>query len=333
MAASGDEQQRPPAPAAPADPRTVFAPGLADSRMIDRLLGRRRLKERIAELEGERDDAVAHMEAEERRRGEAARKRQEAEKRVNELETRLTELEDRLERAAAEDAERSVDFRRVETLRPGRRDEVLARLRSLETEPEGALSAFVADDGDVPDPVAEALGERASLVRRAAPTLVYVDDAGLVSCALAPALDPEPFCEWDDGFRVEDGWFRPVGRFAFGLVRSDTFGLGVYEGDERVDLETVRTDVMDEHDKGGFSQARYERLREEQIDEHLDECREALAGLPADLDRVVLVGESGIVKRLAEHAEFTAASDATGKPKAALEEAFAEFWTARLRLI
>jgi len=301
--------------------------------MIDRLLGRRHLKERIAELEGERDDAVARMEAEERRRGEAARKRQAAEKRVNELETRVTELEDRLERAAAEDAEQSVDFRAIETLRPGRRDEVLARLRSVETSPEGALSAFVADDGDVPEAVSEALEDRASLVRRAAPTLVYADDAGLVSCALVPALDPEPFCEWADSFRVEDAWFRPTGRFAFGLLRSDTFGLGVYEGDERVDLRTVRTDVMDEHDKGGFSQARYERLREEQIDEHLDECREALASLPADLDRVVLVGDRGVVKRLAEYADRTASSDATGKPEAALEEAFAEFWTARLRVL
>ncbi|UIO99401.1 hypothetical protein Hbl1158_12830 [Halobaculum sp. CBA1158] len=301
--------------------------------MLDRLLGRKRLKERIAELEGERDDAVARMEAEEQRRGEAARKRQKAEKRVNELETRITELEDRLERAEAREEDTTVDFRGVETLRPDRRDEVLARLRSLETGPEGALSAFVAAGGDVPDAVSEALGDRATLVRRAAPTLVYVDDAGLVSCTLEPALDPDPFCEWDDGFRVEGAWFRPTGRFAFGVARSDTFAVGVYEGDERVALETVRTDVMDEHDKGGFSQARYERLREEQIDEHLEECRAALSELPTDLDRVVLVGEHGIVKRLSEFADFTAASDATGKPETALEEAFSEFWTARLRLV
>lgn len=301
--------------------------------MLDRLLGRARLKERIAELEAERDDAVARMEAEEERRGEAARKRQDAEKRVNELETRITELEDRLARSAAREGEATVEFRGTETLRPGRRDEVLARLRSVATEREGALSAFVADDGDVPETVADALGDRAPLVRRAAPTLVYRDDAGLVSCALEPALDPEPFDEWADSFRLDEAWFRPTGRFAFGLVRSDTFAVGVYEGDERVSVETVRTDVMDEHDKGGFSQARYERLREEQIDEHLDDCREVLAGLSGDLDRTVLVGERGVVKRVSEFADHTGGSDATGKPRAALDEAFAEFWTARLRLI
>ncbi|MFC7069630.1 Vms1/Ankzf1 family peptidyl-tRNA hydrolase [Halobaculum lipolyticum] len=300
--------------------------------MLDRLLGRAHLKERIAELEAERDDAVARMEAEEERRGEAARKRQAAEKRVNELETRITELENRLGRAEAT-GEATVEFRGMETLRPKRRDEVLARLRSVETGREGALSAFVADDGDVPEPVRDALGDRAPLVRRAAPTLVYRDDAGLVSCALEPALDPAPFEEWADSFRVEASWFRPTGRFAFGLVRSDTFAVGVYEDDERVSLETVRTDVMDEHDKGGFSQARYERLREEQIDEHLDDCREVLEELPTDLDRVVLVGERGVVKRVAAFADHTAGSDATGKPVRALDDAFDDFWTAKLRLL
>ena len=170
-------------------------------------------------------------------------------------------------------------------------------------------------------------------MRRAAPTLVYVDDAGVVCCALDPALDPDPFCEWSDGFRLEESWFRPTGRFAFGLARSDTFAVGVYEGDERVSVETVRTDVMDEHDKGGFSQARYERLREEQIDEHLDDCRAALDDLPTDLDRVVLVGERDVVRRLGEYADYTAGSDATGKPTRALDDAFDDFWTARLRLL
>ncbi len=241
-------------------------------------------------------------------------------------------MEDRLERAEATD-DAPPEFRGTETLRPGRRDEVLARLRSVETAPEGALSAFVPDGGAVPEAVASSLDGRVSLVRRAAPTLVYVDDAGLVACALDPPLAPDPFCEWRDGFRVEESWFRPAGRFAFGLARSDTFAVGVYEGDERVDLATVRTDVMDEHDKGGFSQARYERLREEQIDEHLDDCRDVLADLPSDLDRVVLVGERGVVKRLAEYADHTAGSDATGKPTRALDDAFDDFWTATLRLV
>ncbi|QLG61550.1 Vms1/Ankzf1 family peptidyl-tRNA hydrolase [Halorarum salinum] len=296
--------------------------------MLDRLLMRDGLKSRIEDLEEERDSLRARLDAEEERRREAARRRQDAEERVNELEHRIEELTDRVDRA--EDEEAAAEFRGTETLRRGRLDSVLSRLRSVEAGTEGALSAMVTD-GDVPEAVRERLGDRAPLVRRAAPTLVYRDDAGVVSCALDPPLPPEPFCEWDDRFRVEGSWFRPTGRLAFGLVRSDTFALGTYEGGERVDYAGFTTDVMSEHDKGGYSQARFERIRDEQIDEHLDRCRERLSDV--DADRVVLVGERTVLTEVREHADRTAGSDATGDPEEALEAAFEDFWTATLRLL
>ncbi|WP_435147742.1 Vms1/Ankzf1 family peptidyl-tRNA hydrolase [Halobaculum sp. P14] len=300
--------------------------------MLDRLLGRASLKERVAELESERDSLRAQLDAEEERRSEAARKRQEAEERVNRLEDRIEELEDRVGRAEA-DVHREATVRGTEELRRDRRDAVLDRLRSVDAGVEGALSAYVDDADSLPDAVADAFGDRAPLVRRAAPTLVYRDDAGIVACAVDPPVAPAPFCEWRDGFRVRDEWFRPTGRFAFGLARSDTFAVGVYEGDERVDLQTVETDVMDEHDKGGFSQGRFERQRDAQIDAHLEECEAALASLPDDLDRVVLVGERTVLPELREYADVTAGSDATGRAADALDDAFDDFWTATLRLL
>ncbi|WP_313694059.1 Vms1/Ankzf1 family peptidyl-tRNA hydrolase [Halorarum halobium] len=295
--------------------------------MLDRLLGRAGLKARIEDLEDERDSLRGKLDGEAERRREAVHRRQEAEERVNDLEHRIEELEDRVDRAEGEEAGPSP--RGTETLGRGRLDSVLSRLRSVEAGAEGALSAMVTDE--VPDALADQLGDRAPLVRRAAPTLVYHDDAGLVSCALDPPLAPEPFCEWAEAFRVEESWFRPTGRLAFGLVRSDTFGLGVYEDGERVSFEGVTTDVMSEHDKGGYSQARFERIRDEQIDEHLDRCRELLADV--DAERVVLVGERTVLTEVREHADHTAGSDATGDPEDALADAFEDFWTATLRLL
>lgn len=295
--------------------------------MLDRLLMRAGLKARIEDLEDERDSLRAQLDAEEERRSEAARKRQEAEERVNRLEDRIEELEDRVTRAEADGAE--PEYRATESLRGARLDSVLARLRSVETGPEGALSAMVTDE--VPDAVREAFGDRTPLVRRVAPTLVYRDDAGLISCALDAPLVPDAFCEWDDGFRVEEPWFRPTGRLAFGLVRSDTFALGTYEDGERIDYAGFTTDVMSEHDKGGYSQARFERLRQEQIDDHLDRCRGALDEVKTE--RMILVGEHTVLTELREYVDHTAGSDATGSPEDALEDAFEGFWTATLRLL
>ncbi|MFC6989388.1 Vms1/Ankzf1 family peptidyl-tRNA hydrolase [Haloplanus sp. GCM10025708] len=294
--------------------------------MLDELLGRAELKARIEELEEEKHHLERQLDAESERRSEAVTERQEAEERINRLEDRIEQLEDELDQQAAET---TLDFRRRESLRGDRLAAVLDRLRSVDAGPEGALTAMV--DDAVPDPVRDLLGDDAALVERAAPCLACVDDARLVSVALTPPLAPDTFVEWGERFRLDESWFRPVGRLAFALVRSDQFAFGVYEDGERRDLETVESDVKGSHSKGGFSQSRFERRREEQIAAHLDECREVLDR--RDPDRLVLVGDREMVAELDGDADYTAAVDASGDPEAALDDAFRSFFTTRLAVV
>ena len=309
--------------------------------MIDTLLGRAELKERIAELEEEKRHLERRAEAEEERRSDAVADRQRAEERVNELEHRIESLEERLDRAAGEEA--SVEYRRVSDARGPRLADALGRFRAVESDdPEGLLTAFVPDDDAVPSSVAEWFDDRTRLVRRAAPAVVLADDTGAVSAALTPPIEPAPFDRWSDRFRLDESWFRPTGRFAFALVRSDTFALGVYEGAERVEFEGFTSDVKEAHSKGGFSQGRFERRREGQIDDHLKKVTASLADLAdrgvgdgptAPIDRTIVVGERSVLGEVRERADVTDVSDATGKPKAALDDAFRDFWTTRIRAI
>ncbi|MFC4550897.1 MULTISPECIES: Vms1/Ankzf1 family peptidyl-tRNA hydrolase [Halorussus] len=294
--------------------------------MLDELLGRSELKDRIAELEEERRHLERQLDAEEDRRAEAATARQEAEERVNRLEDRIAELEDRVERSERDEAD--LDFRGVETVRGDRLDSVLDRLDSVEAGREGALTAMVDDGADLPEAVESAFGDHAHLVARAAPCLAVTDDAGLVAAALTPPVAPDPFAEWGEGFDLDRSWFRPVGEFALALVRSDLFALGVYEGDERVDFRGFESDVKGDHSKGGFSQGRFERRRDAQIDEHLEKCEDAIAAV--DADRVYVVGEKTLLREFSDAADATAPVDATGKPREALADASRQFWTTRL---
>ena len=302
--------------------------------MIDRLLGRAELKERIEELEEEKRHLERRAEAEEERRSDAVADRQRAEERVNELEHRIESLEERLERA--EGTEASVEFRRVSDRSGSRLADVLDRFQSVESDdPEGLLAAYVPDADSVPATVSDWFGDRTELVRRAAPAVVLADDTGAVSAALTPPIEPEPFDRWGDEFRLDDAWFRPTGRFAFALVRSDVFAVGTYEGDERVAFEGFTSDVKEAHSKGGFSQGRFERRREGQIDDHLKKANETLAGVADgdDVDRVIAVGERSVLGRVRDRADVTDVSDATGKPEAALDDAFRDFWRVRVRAI
>ncbi|WP_135823871.1 Vms1/Ankzf1 family peptidyl-tRNA hydrolase [Halorussus ruber] len=298
--------------------------------MLDELLGRAELKDRIADLEEEKRHLERQLEAEEERRAEAATARQEAEQRVNRLEDRIAELEDRVERTESDEAD--LEFRGVETVRGDRLAELLSRLDSVETDPEGALTAMVPDDAGLPAEVESAFGDHATLVSRARPCLAVTDDAGLVSAALAPPVEPDPFARWADGFDLDREWFLPTGEFALALVRSDVFALGVYDETERVSFEGFESDVNSDHSKGGFSQGRFERRRDAQIDEHLEKCEETIEEMVGEdgPDRLFVVGQRTLLGEFEERAEVTSAVDATGEPKEALDDAFREFWATLL---
>ena len=180
--------------------------------------------------------------------------------------------------------------------------------------------------------MSDVAGDCGPLVRGVAPTIYYTDDAGLISVALRPPLLPEAFVDWNDSFRVDEAWFRPTGTLVFGVVRADVFAVGVYEGTERLDYAGFESNVKSDHSKGGFSQDRFERIRNEQIDDHLDEARERLTDKidAVDPDRVILTGEQSILTQLDDLADHTASTDAGGKPEAALDHAFSDFWTTRL---
>jgi len=297
--------------------------------MLDELLGRAELKSRIEELEEELHHRERELEAERERRSEAASERQAAEERVNRLEDRIAELEGTVERLR-EEAEGERSLARAERLGGQRRTEILDRLESVATDAEGAFTAYVPDGHDLSEDVREAFGDRAALVGRAAPCLAVTDDAGLTSACLSVPDPPAPFTEWGASFRVERERFEPTGRFALALVRSDLFALGVHEGDERVAFQGFDSELKSKHSKGGFSQARFERLRDAQIDDHVDRCRAALEDV--DADRLYVVGERTVLDEFEERADVTATVDATGEPEAALDDAFREFWTVRLRV-
>jgi peptide subunit release factor 1 (eRF1) len=297
--------------------------------MLDDLLGRTELKAEIEELEAEIEDLEAQLERAQERRSEAVTERQEAQRRANRLDDRIEQLEDTVRRLEADETTLSV--RHETTLRGPRLDEVLDRLASVETGPEGALSAYLSDGHDLPQEIRSVLGERAALVSRAAPCLVVADDAGLVSACLRPAVAPDPFVEWRDSFRIEREWFQPRGRYTLALVRSDLFAMGTYQGNERVAFHGFDSDLKSQHSKGGFSQGRFERLRDEQIDEHLDRCLAALD--ERETDRLYVVGERSVLGEVMHLADATDAVDATGEPEDALADAAREFWTVQLRVV
>lgn len=299
--------------------------------MLDALLGRRELKERIETLEAElaecregRDRLRERYESADDRRREAVRERQTAQEERNRLSDRVEQLEDELERRGGDE-----DVAARGRLDLGRRDvaRVLETLQSVRGGPEGLYTAMV-EDGR-PESIVEHLGVRVALVDRAAPCLCLLDGDGLLEVALEPPMAPAAFERWDDRFHLERGWFLPTEPVTVSLVRADLFAVGRFDGVDLVDVEGFTSGVKGRHSKGGFSQGRFERRREEQIDEHLDRCRDRLAAYDGP-EGLLLTGAEAALDRLEVSAVARATVDATGDPEPALRSAFEEFWHTRV---
>jgi len=290
--------------------------------MLDRLLGRAGLKERIEALREERDSLQAQLDAERERRADAVADRQAAEERVNRLEDRIADLEGKVDDGGEAP---DLDYRRRETVAGERRDAVLDRLDAVDAGPEGVLTAALGADPDPPEALRALLGERVALAERAAPCVVVVDDAGLLAAALSVPLPPAPFAEWGSGVVLDRSWAAPTGTFGLALVRADTFAYGRYEGGERVAFEGFESDVPADHSKGGFSQGRFERRRDEEVAAHVDRCLDALDDRAPD--RLYVVGERTLLGEFADRADATATVDARGDPEAALADAERDFWS------
>ena len=292
--------------------------------MLDDLFGRGELRDRIDALAEERDRLQAQLEAEAERRKAAVRDRQSAEEELNRLEDHVASLEGRLERV--NDERDRPTFDRVTVLSLEETEAQLEVLRSVRTTDEGAVTAVVHEE--VPDDLKDPFGERWPAIRDAMPCVVVADAAGVIRGVFEPPIMPPPDLSWDDRFALERQWFLPTGRHTFVLVRADVFAVASYDGIEQLQLEGFESEVMGRHSKGGFSQARFERRREEQIEAHLDRCRDALSAF--DLDRTIVVGDGRMIGRLGIDAVETAAVDASGTPAEALGGAVHEFWRTRL---
>lgn len=294
--------------------------------MLDALLGREALKERINTLEEELERVNRRLEAETERRQAAVRDRQTADQRVNTLEDKIAELEGRLAQEESGGAEH--EWFRSYPVGYERMADLLEVLSSVRTASEGAMTAYLATDtlGDE-STVAELIGP---VIHRSRPCLAIADDAGLVRGCFAPPVAPDPFLTWDDRFQIHPEWFVPCGRFSMALVRSDLFALGRYRDDELLEQTGFTSDVKEAHSKGGFSQARFERRRSSQIDEHLDRCHAVIDS--ADPERLIVVGERTVLSSFRSRADVTGTVDATGAPEDALEDAFRSFWRTQVMI-
>ncbi len=278
--------------------------------MVD-LFGKRKLEECIEELEAER----ARLEGE---KEDLLRTLDKRDERIRKLSAAIQEanlaLKAAEQRAAAraspasseESGGESPEEQKPRASRLGLRDmdSLLERLQAVRSPREDLLTACYPgaspEDGLLPEPL-----QKAAAAINSQRGGIILHSHQLFSLLLIP---PFPIKE-SHSHEGADFILDPIREMMEEPVlvvsahAGDTF-LGVCFGRDKFEAEErVESPVMGKHSKGGWSQKRFERLREEDVKAHVDQVTEKLEAMLGRykpvLHYAVLSGEESLVRQIA----------------------------------
>jgi len=251
------------------------------------------LEQKIEELKEEKQSWKDRYEAEENRRKKLSREKQEAQEKLNRLEdrkqTEQKEPEDDIE--TEENSFENLSFNSAKRL--------LDKLDMIESAQNDMVTVYspgkLEDFSDlkalknsVKKKEYEEISDRKDFVA------FFDEQVGNF------VLKMSPF--YSERIRVSDSF--DVGKLQ-DFIEKEKYFVTVSSGNTKVfreqagdfeEVEAVKSRVDAEHKKGGFSQARFERKRKEQIETHKDMVADALEGF--DADKLYLLGDRKLCQDL-----------------------------------
>lgn len=276
--------------------------------MVD-LFGKKKLEDRIlelqaelAKLEGEKEEFLRTLEKREEKIRRLTSANQEANLAIKEAEQKAAATLCAPVQAAFEKCEEQKPKAKKLSLRE--MDMLLARLRVCRSPRDDLLVAFYS--GPIPGDAGLPLQIKKAVATIKSPRgVIILHSPQLFSLLLIPP------------FPIQESLSREGSAFALDLLgemmdtpvlvvsahAGETF-LGVALSREGfLAEELVESQVMGKHSKGGWSQKRFERLREEDIKSHVDLASQKLAELMGKyktlLKYAVLSGEESLIRQIA----------------------------------
>lgn len=271
--------------------------------MVD-LFGKRKLEDRVQELEadlsklqGEKEELLRTLEKRDEKIRKLSSAYQEANLALKASEQRAVPAQiSSKPLSCASEAQRPMGTK----LTPREMEKILKRLEACRSPEDDLQSAFLPNSEGLPEEAAKV----ASVVNSER-GWIFLEAPWLFTLLLVP---PFPVRESPSGtgstFQLEplrEMMETPV--LVVSAHAGDTF-LGVSFGKNSFEVqEFVESQVKEKHSKGGWSQKRFERLRDEDIKSHVDAVLQKLAALKGKYGSVVrfsvLCGDASILKQIA----------------------------------
>ncbi len=249
------------------------------------------LEQRLEDEKEEKNRWKNRFEAEEERRKELSRKKQEAEEKLN-------RLKDRQEKGSDTSQKEEKRHKGFETLDYESTRGLLDKLSTIESVKGELVSIYspreLEDHSDLRDIKNSVTKQQYSKIQGEKGVVAFIDDdLGSFILKLAPF--------YNENFAVGKSFdINSLNKFFesekyFVLVSAGETYVYREENGDYEELKSLKSRINREHGKGGFSQGRFERKRDEQIDKHINEVEEFLEGLDGE---IYLRGERNLCKQL-----------------------------------
>jgi|ERR1035437_1537918 peptide subunit release factor 1 (eRF1) len=271
-----------------------------------------RLNSLVVKLELDLLNARTQLEKREALARQAVADRQDAESHLKQELVRVQTLSHELETIRAESPEK-LEFREIENLSLLVVKAYISKLSSLRSPTDDLLTVYLPCGtrlsgllrGKVIDLIEE---EKRILLERLEPKTGFVlfYDCHHMICEAIVLPIPIKSSSWElaDKFAtsfLEEILSKDYSILVIILHAGESF-IGLASHGQVFDIKDfVRSSVKEKHSKGGFSQRRFERLREEDISHHMDKVFEALDKVLEKntlIDFVILSGDSQLIKEI-----------------------------------
>ena len=250
---------------------------------------KKKLQEKIEGIEEEKESFRERFKAEKERRSKLSTQKQEAEQKINKLEQKLENS------AETETEEEEREETKIHRISLEKAERILDKMESINSSEEDLVAVYS------PQRVKE-LGDQQGLKNSISKQNhgFISDDSGFVAFLdddfLGVKLKARPFFkpEWkrDSSFDASKVSSFIAEKKKWAAVSAGETVIFEEEGGEILEREEISSRVDSKQKKGGFSQGRFERKRQEQVDEHLRMVEEKI-----DED-TLLVGEESLCKKL-----------------------------------
>lgn len=265
------------------------------------LFGRKKLKQRIEELEDElaacrdeNEDLQRQRDKYDQRFKEAETAKQEAQRKLKKAETKIETLQDRL--GSDDDTETS---HTTETHMIAGISDIMHTLSSVSFKDPVARTRAVNTDG---------AGE------------ITLADPSLIGIRIHCPLPIDPVDQKQDRFVTGPLQEQIDGRFLLFHLSAGGSGAAVIEDRQIDEAVTVKADIKSSHKKGGYSQKRFENIRDQQIDEHIDTVlAETEAIRDHGAEYIIVTGDSRMRDRFLDEVDLGTVHE-LGTPVSRIED-------------